>query len=106
RRHPGTGVGSLRAIPWVFAWTQTRLLLPSWLGVGEALGAAIEEGQLEELQAMYRGWPFFRSTMDLVAMVLAKASPDIAAHYDQQLVPPALRALGEQLRRQLQDAET
>jgi phosphoenolpyruvate carboxylase len=105
RRHPGTGVGSLRAIPWVFAWTQTRLLLPSWLGVGEALGGAIEEGQLEELQAMYRGWPFFRSTIDLVAMVLAKASPDIAAHYDQELVPPALRALGERLRRQLRDAE-
>jgi phosphoenolpyruvate carboxylase len=106
RRHPGTGVDSLRAIPWVFAWTQTRLLLPSWLGVGEALGRAIEGGQLEELQSMYRGWPFFRSTMDLVAMVLAKASPDIAAHYDQQLVPPALRALGERLRRQLSDAET
>ena len=106
RRHPGTGVESLRAIPWVFAWTQTRLLLPSWLGVGGALGGAIGEGQLEELQAMYRGWPFFRSTVDLVAMVLAKASPDIAAHYDQQLVPPALQALGEQLRRQLNDAET
>jgi phosphoenolpyruvate carboxylase len=73
--------------------------------VGHALGRAIEAGQLEELQAMYRGWPFFRSAMDLVAMVLAKASPDIAAHYDQQLVPPALRALGEQLRHHLRDAE-
>ncbi|MFN2315319.1 MAG: phosphoenolpyruvate carboxylase [Gemmatimonadales bacterium] len=105
RRHPGTGVGSLRAIPWVFAWTQTRLLLPSWLGVDQALGWAIDEGQLEELQSMYRGWPFFRSTMDLVAMVLAKASPDIVAHYDEELVPPALRALGEGLRQQLRDTE-
>ena len=102
RRRAGGGVTSLRAIPWVFAWTQTRLMLPAWLGVGEAIAEEVEAGGLEELRAMYRDWPFFRSTMDLVEMVLAKASPSIAAYYDAQLVPAPLRALGEALRADLQ----
>ena len=102
RRRSGGGVASLRAIPWVFAWTQTRLMLPAWLGIGDAITEAVEEGGLEELRAMYREWPFFRSTMDLVEMVLAKASPEISAYYDAQLVPPPLRALGEELRAKLQ----
>ena len=102
RRRAGGGVASLRAIPWVFAWTQTRLMLPAWLGIGDAITEAVEEGGLEELRAMYREWPFFRSTMDLVEMVLAKASPEISAYYDAQLVPPPLRALGEELRAKLQ----
>ena len=55
RRRAGGGVETLRAIPWVFAWTQTRLLLPSWLGVGEALESATESGAVDELRAMYRG---------------------------------------------------
>ena len=101
RRRPGSGVTSLRAIPWVFAWTQTRLMLPAWLGVGDALHEAIAARQLDELQAMYREWPFFRSTMDLVEMVLAKASPDIAAFYDDRLVPASLRSLGTELRERL-----
>ncbi len=103
RRRPGSGVESLRAIPWVFAWTQTRLMLPAWLGVGEALWHAMARGELEELRAMYREWPFFRSMLDLIAMVLAKASPEIAAHYDAELVPAALRGLGEQLRNRLEE---
>ena len=103
RRRTGGGVESLRAIPWVFAWTQTRLLLPSWLGVGEALGAAIERGELEELRRMYRDWPFFRSTLDLIEMVLAKADARIAAHYERQLVPPDLAGFGADLRRRLDD---
>jgi len=102
RRRPGTGVESLRAIPWVFAWTQTRLMLPAWLGVGEALRHAMARGELEELRTMYREWPFFRSTLDLIAMVLAKASPEIAAHYDAELVPAELRGLGEHLRSSLE----
>jgi phosphoenolpyruvate carboxylase len=103
RRRTGGGVESLRAIPWVFAWTQTRLLLPSWLGVGEALGAAIERGELDELRRMYRDWPFFRSTLDLIEMVLAKADARIAAHYDRQLVPPELAGFGADLRQRLDD---
>jgi phosphoenolpyruvate carboxylase len=99
RRRAGGGVESLRAIPWVFAWTQTRLLLPSWLGVGEALDLEMrdEEGRAE-LQEMVEQWPFLRSTLDLIEMVLAKALPDIAARYDALLVPPELQPLGEELR--------
>lgn len=102
RRRSGGGVASLRAIPWVFAWTQTRLMLPAWFGIGEAIAEAVTDGGLDELRAMYRDWPFFRSTMDLIEMVLAKASPEIAAYYDSQLVPTALRALGVELRANLQ----
>jgi phosphoenolpyruvate carboxylase len=102
RRRTGGGVDTLRAIPWVFAWTQTRLLLPSWLGVGEALTAALEKGAEDELRAMYSGWPFFRSTLDLIEMVLAKADARIAAHYDAVLVPGDLVSLGAELRRDLE----
>ncbi len=97
----GTGVGSLRAIPWVFAWTQTRLMLPAWLGVGAALGSEIDGGQLATLRRMYREWPFFQSTLDLIEMVLAKASPDITARYDERLVPPELMGVGVELRERL-----
>jgi phosphoenolpyruvate carboxylase len=101
RRRQDGGVETLRAIPWVFAWTQTRLLLPSWLGVGEALGAAITRGELDALRRMYREWPFFRSTLDLIEMVLAKADARIAAQYDRQLVPAVLQPLGDDLRARL-----
>jgi phosphoenolpyruvate carboxylase len=101
RRHDGGGVESLRAIPWVFAWTQTRMMLPSWLGAGEALSAAFGRGEGETLARMYREWPFFRSTIDLIAIVLAEAEPQIAAEYDRHLVPEALQGLGEDLRGRL-----
>ena len=103
RRRAGGGVDTLRAIPWVFAWTQTRLMLPSWLGVGEALDTALADGAGTELMAMYAGWPFFRSTLDLIEMVLAKAEGRIAAHYEAVLVPHDLQALGADLRRRLPD---
>jgi phosphoenolpyruvate carboxylase len=105
RRRAGGGVKSLRAIPWVFAWTQTRLLLASWLGVGAALEEALAAGQEEELRAMYEGWPFFRSTLDLIEMVVAKASPDITALYDAALVPEPLRHIGVSLRDDLARTE-
>lgn len=105
RRGAGGGVSSLRAIPWVFAWTQTRLLLASWLGVGAALDEALKAGHAEELRAMYYGWPFFRSTLDLIEMVVAKASPDIAAFYDAALVPEHLRSIGVVLREDLARTE-
>lgn len=98
------GVESLRAIPWQFAWTQTRLLLASWLGVEEALGQALERGEAEKLRAMYRDWPFFRSTLDLMEMVLAKADGRIAAQYDRELVPADLQELGDELRGRLERA--
>ncbi len=95
------GVESLRAIPWVFAWTQTRHMLPAWLGVGEALAEAIEQGHEPELRAMVEGWPFFGATLAMIAMVLAKASPEVARRYDERLLEPALHGLGQDLLRRL-----
>lgn len=104
RRGPGGGVETLRAIPWVFAWTQTRLLLPSWLGVGEALTSTLLSPDAATLRTMAREWPFLRATLDLVEMVLTKADPDIAAYYEARLVPVELRALGDALRTRLSAA--
>lgn len=98
KRKQDGGVESLRAIPWIFSWTQTRLLLPAWLGVGEALGEAQAEGRTEELQTMFREWPFFHAFLDMVEMVLAKGDPDVAAQYDRRLVPEDLQPLGQELR--------
>src|SRR5262249_45847532 len=86
------------AIPWQFAWTQTRLLLASWLGLEEALECALARGERDALRTMYREWTHFRSVMDLMEMVLAKADARIAREYDRQLVPPALHPLGDELR--------
>jgi phosphoenolpyruvate carboxylase len=92
-----SGVESLRAIPWQFAWTQNRLLLPSWLGVHDAL----DSGNAAAIATMMQEWPFFRSTIELIEMVLAKAEARIAAYYDRLLVPGDLRDLGDTLRARL-----
>jgi len=93
RRGTNKGVDSLRAIPWQFAWTQNRLLLPSWLGVDDALAEVDATPMME--------WTFFRSTIELIEMVLAKAEPRIAAHYDSLLVPDGLRTVGANLHARL-----
>ncbi len=99
RRRADGGVESLRAIPWIFAWSQNRLLLPAWLGVGEALSEALEGGQRAALREMLERWPFFATILSLVEMVLAKADPDIARCYELALAPAELHPLGEELRR-------
>ncbi|MFV1941770.1 phosphoenolpyruvate carboxylase [Pseudomonas luteola] len=99
------GVESLRAIPWIFAWTQTRLMLPAWLGWETALARALERGDEQRLQQMRERWPFFRTRIDMLEMVLAKADGDIARLYDEQLVPEQWRALGQELRDLLSQAE-
>ncbi|KAJ9708084.1 hypothetical protein PVL29_000242 [Vitis rotundifolia] len=101
RRKSSTGIGHLRAIPWVFAWTQTRFVLPAWLGVGSGLKGVCEKGHKEDLIAMYKEWPFFQSTIDLIEMVLGKADITIAKHYDEVLVSPSRQELGAELRREL-----
>ncbi|RPJ69701.1 MAG: phosphoenolpyruvate carboxylase [Acidobacteria bacterium] len=102
RRAPGGDVGSLRAIPWQFAWTQTRLLLASWLGLEAALpDATAGEAALRRVRDMYKGWPYFQVLLDLMEMVLAKADPHIALEYDQALVAPDLRPLGDEVRARL-----
>jgi phosphoenolpyruvate carboxylase len=105
RRRSAGGLQTLRAIPWQFAWTQTRLLLASWLGIEELAGEALSADDRAACCAMYRRWPFFRSTIDLMEMALAKADCGIAAHYDRHLVAaPELRELGRALRDRLQTA--
>ena len=96
RRRKG-GIDTLRAIPWIFAWTQTRLLLPSWLGVDAAIDMAVQKGFSEEINKMYKEWPFFQSTIDLIEMVLSKGSTHIASRYNELLVTKELQGLGKQL---------
>ncbi len=83
RRSKGHSIEELRAIPWVFAWMQSRYVLPSWYGVGGALEEYVREetGRLEELQQMYHGWPFLRAFLDNLQMTLSKADMHIAQHY-------------------------
>ncbi|WP_428610249.1 phosphoenolpyruvate carboxylase [Sedimenticola sp.] len=102
KRRADGGVESLRAIPWVFAWTQIRLMLPAWLGSDSALGQAIASGQLTRLHEMYAAWPFFTSYVDMLEMVLSKSDPVIAEYYASRLVPEDLQPLGDSLRERLQ----
>ncbi|HKV02835.1 MAG TPA: phosphoenolpyruvate carboxylase, partial [Ktedonobacteraceae bacterium] len=83
RRAKGRSIEELRAIPWVFAWMQSRYVLPSWYGVGGALEEFVGEnpGCLVELQQMYREWPFLRAFLDNMQMTLSKADMHIAQHY-------------------------
>lgn len=92
------GIESLRAIPWIFGWTQTRLMLPAWLGWETALSNALARGQGELLGQMREQWPFFRTRIDMLEMVLAKADAEIAKAYDERLVQPHLLSLGVHLR--------
>jgi len=77
-------------------------MLPAWLGIGAALQTALDNRQEDQLREMQAQWPFFKSTIDLIEMVLAKADPEVAAFYDQQLVDGKLQPLGELLRNKYQ----
>jgi phosphoenolpyruvate carboxylase len=80
-------IEDLRAIPWVFSWSQCRLMLPGWYGFGTAVSTWLEDkGSVAELQGMYREWPFFRSVLSNMDMVLAKTDLAIASRY-AELVP-------------------
>ncbi|HEY5654173.1 MAG TPA: phosphoenolpyruvate carboxylase [Pontiella sp.] len=101
KRKSGGGIESLRAIPWVFAWTQVRLMLPAWLGTGEALKLVVEEGKEPLLQEMIEEWPFFYFFMDMLDMVLCKADARISAYYDDCLASDDVKELGFALREKL-----
>jgi phosphoenolpyruvate carboxylase len=92
RRKGKKDLASLRAIPWVFSWTQSRFLLPAWYGVGAALAEFIAESPEDNfrlLRSFYRDWRFFRMTISKVEMTLAKVDMQIARHYVQELTLPA-----------------
>ncbi|MGX2956589.1 phosphoenolpyruvate carboxylase [Ursidibacter arcticus] len=102
KRNPNGGVESLRAIPWIFAWMQNRLMLPAWLGAGAALRQLIEQDNESLLKEMCEQWPFFSTRIGMLEMVFSKTDLWLAEHYDQRLVPEKLHHLGKSLRSQLQ----
>ena len=102
KRNPHGGVESLRAIPWIFAWMQNRLMLPSWLGAGASVQEAIKRGKLALIEEMCQHWPFFSTRIGMLEMVFSKTDMWLSEHYDQHLVKPELWYLGESLRKQLQ----
>ena len=93
-------INSLRAIPWVFAWTQIRLMLPAWLGTAEALRYSSIKKFKRTLTDMEKNWPYFNSTMDLLDMVLSKVDPEISKIYEENLADQKLVRVGDKLRYQ------
>jgi phosphoenolpyruvate carboxylase len=96
------GLGSLRAIPWVFGWTQTRQNIPGWYGVGSGLAAARAAGFGDELAAMAEAWPFFTGLLSNVEMVLTKTDLGIAEQYVARLVEPAHHGILDRIRAELE----
>ncbi|ULE32735.1 phosphoenolpyruvate carboxylase [Mycobacterium sp. IDR2000157661] len=96
-RKPTTSIADLRAIPWVLAWSQSRVMLPGWYGTGTAFeqwiaaGPESEQARLEVLQDLYRRWPFFRTVLSNMAQVLAKSDLGLAARYSELVNDEQLR---------------
>lgn len=107
KRKKLNGIDGLRAIPWIFAWTQNRFIVPSWLGAGFAIQQLIEQGNLSTLQQMNQEWSFFNARLDMLEMVYAKCDFAIFDYYQQELVEVGLHYFGTKLAQQLkQDIQT
>lgn len=93
-RKPTTAISDLRAIPWVLAWSQSRVMLPGWYGTGAAFEQYVggDDAKLEVLRDLYRRWPFFRTVLSNMAQVLAKSDLGLAARYSELVADEDLRA--------------
>ena len=101
RRKNSWDIKNLRAIPWVFAWTQIRFILPAWLGSLEALELAAKGKNKNILKNMLNNWPFFYSMMDMLDMVLTKTDQRVIQFYEECLADKTLKKTGGNLRQQL-----
>jgi phosphoenolpyruvate carboxylase len=106
RRKPDGGLADLRAIPWVFSWTQSRCLLPAWYGIGAAMGPLVDQDATRsQLQTMYDQWPFFRALIDNAELALAKSDLGIASEYASLANnEDSLRTIGSMIQREYRES--
>lgn len=105
KRKSDGGIESLRAIPWIFSWSQNRLVVPSWLGSGQAI-SEYNQAQGDVIKDMLDNWAYFRARISLTEMVYLKSDTNISKMYDESLVEPELQPMGDALRAQLTKDKT